>query len=507
MKLFSVAQIRAADQFTIEHEPIASIDLMERAAQTVVEWLVGEYDTTTTFIIVCGTGNNGGDGLAVARLLLEKRYAVTTIVLNYTENQSLDLKINYERLKQIADIVNVSDFDSFSKKFVVRSNTVVVDAILGSGLNKPIENWLVQVVELMNNRKSQIVSIDIPTGLYADKLNAKTDSVIKANYTLSFQFPKLSFMFPENADAVGVFSLLDIGLSEQYISQTPTPNYFITRSFIQSFLRKRSAAAHKGSFGHALIVAGSYGKMGAAVLASKACLRSGVGLVTAHVPKCGYEIMQASIPEVMVDVDAEQNYVTDSIKLDNYNAIGIGPGVGLEPQTQNCLKLIIQNASQPVVFDADAINCLAENKTWLAFLPPNSILTPHPKEFERLVGKQANSEQRLIEQRTFSRKNQVIVVLKGAHTSISLPNGDVFFNSTGNSGMATAGSGDVLTGIIASLLAQGYPSHEAAILGVYIHGLAGDFAAKKISKEAIIASDIIENISESYLFLNSDSSF
>ncbi len=505
MKLFSVAQIRSADQFTIEHEPISSIDLMERASVAVVEWLITTFGTTTSFIVVCGTGNNGGDGLAVARSLIEKKYDVTSIVLNHSENKSVDFKTNYERLKGITNIIDVSDFDSFAKQFVVKSNTVVLDAILGSGLNKPIENWLREVVALMNNRRNQLISIDIPTGLFADQLNAKTDSVIKADYTLSFQFPKLSFMFPENADTVGVFSLLDIGLSEAYISNTPTSNYFITRSFIQSFLRKRSAAAHKGSFGHALIVAGSYGKMGAAILASKACLRGGAGLVTAHVPKCGYEIMQTSVPEVMVDVDAEQNYITDSIKLDNYSAIGIGPGIGLEPQTQNCLKLIIQNASQPIVFDADAINCLAENKTWLAFLPPNSILTPHPKEFERLVGKQENSEQRLIEQRAFSRKHQVIVVLKGAHTSISLPNGDVFFNSTGNSGMSTAGSGDVLTGIITSLLAQGYPAHEAAILGVYIHGLAGDFAAKKVSKEAMIASDIIANISESYLFLHPDS--
>ena len=336
MKLFSVAQIREADQFTIEHEPISSIDLMERASVAVVEWLEDKFDRTTEFIVVCGIGNNGADGLAITRLLLEKKYNVTSIVLNHSENKSPDFKINYERLKGITNILDVSDFESFAKQFVVKSNTVVVDAILGSGLNKPIENWLAQVVLLMNNRKSQIVSIDIPTGLFADKLNAKGDSVIKADYTLSFQFPKLSFMFPENADKVGVFSLLDICLSEVYISQTPTPNFFITRSLIQSFLRKRSAAAHKGSFGHALLVAGSYGKMGAAVLASKTCLRAGAGLVTAHVPKCGYEIMQTSIPEVMVDVDAEQNYVADSIKLDNYSAIGIGPGIGLEQQTRNC---------------------------------------------------------------------------------------------------------------------------------------------------------------------------
>jgi hydroxyethylthiazole kinase-like uncharacterized protein yjeF len=501
MKLFTIDQIRGADQFTIESEPVSSIDLMERASVAAVEWLNDIFDTTTKFIVVCGLGNNGGDGLAIARLLLEKKYIVSTIVLNYSENQSPDFKVNYERLIGITNILNVSNFDSFSHEFVVHSNTVVIDSIFGSGLNKPIDSWLGQVVELINNRKNQIVSIDIPTGLYADKLNGKRDFIVKANYTISFQFPKLSFMFPENADAIGVFSILDIGLSDEYITKTPSPYYFSTKSIIQSFLRARSTAANKGTFGHALIVAGCYGKMGAAVLSAKACLRTGAGLVTAHIPKCGYEIMQTSIPEIMAEVDAEQNYITDSIKLDKYSAVGIGPGIGLEQQTQNCLKLIIQNASQPIVFDADAINCLAENKTWLAFLPANSILTPHPKEFERLVGRQENSERRLEEQRAFSRKHQVIVVLKGAHTSISLPNGDVFFNSTGNSGMATAGSGDVLTGVITSLLAQGYAPHEAAILGVYIHGLAGDFAAKKISKEAMIASDIIENISESYLFL------
>jgi hydroxyethylthiazole kinase-like uncharacterized protein yjeF len=295
---------------------------------------------------------------------------------------------------------------------------------------------------------------------------------------------------------------LDIGLHKEMINRISSSYNYVTFSDIKQLYTPRQKFSHKGTYGHALLVAGSYGKMGAAVLSSRACLRTGVGLLTVHVPACGYEIIQTSIPEAMVSVDSEQKYISDNIHLDRYNVVGIGPGIGMEKQTQNILKVLIQNSRGPMVIDADAINILSENKTWLSFLPQGSILTPHPKEFERMVAMALSPEDRLKEQINFSREYNVYVVLKGAQTSISCPDGTVYFNSTGNPGMATAGSGDVLTGIVTSLLAQGYQAKDAAILGVYLHGFAGDVAAAKHSKESMIASDIIDCIEDFYNSLN-----
>jgi NAD(P)H-hydrate epimerase len=476
---------------------------MERAATACVNWMVEKFSAETDYTIICGVGNNGGDGLAIARLLIEKKINVQVAVIHYSENYSVDFKNNLARLEKIGipikNIVQVSDV--LSLLFINRKKEVLIDAMIGSGLNKPITGLLAECINYINNLSLTVVSVDIPSGLFADKLTAASDSIIRATYTLTFQFPKLTFMFLENAPFVGVFTILDIGLHPEFISKINTKNHFITKAAVQLFLKKRNKASHKGNFGHALILAGGYGKMGAAILTSKACMKSGAGLLTAHIPKCGYEIMQTAFPEAMVEVDSEEEFISDAIKVEKYDVLAIGPGIGTEQQTQKVVKSVIQNSANPIVFDADAINILSENKTWLSFIPPQSIFTPHLKEFERLVGKSANSEERLILQRDFSFKYNVYVVLKGAHTSISTPNGDVFFNSTGNPGMATAGSGDVLTGIITSLLAQGYTSEQACVLGVYLHGLAGDFASHAKSEESMIASDIIDEIGVAYSFL------
>ncbi len=504
MKIFSRDQIREADEFTIKHEPIASIDLMERAASACVKWIKGRYDASVEFKLICGLGNNGADGLAIARLLSEDNYKVKVFVLRYSEKESECFKINFQKLntKKI-DVQNIHSFSQDSIDFAGegRGEAVIIDAILGSGLNKPAEGLIAECINFINQQPLPVIAIDLPSGLYCDKLNDSKDTIVKASFTLTFQFPKLSFMFPETAECIGEFSVLDIGLHQDYINHTQTKNYFITKNDVRTFFKTRSRTAHKGNFGHALIAAGSYGKIGAAVLASKACMHSGAGLLTSHVPKCGYEIMQTSFPEAMVDADSEENFITDNIRLEKYNAIGAGPGIGSEKQTQNVVKLLIQNTVVPLVLDADALNILSENKTWLSFIRAGSVFTPHPKEFERLAGKAENSEERLKMQRDFSIKYSVYVVLKGAHTSVSFPDGDVYFNSTGNPGMATGGSGDVLTGIITSLIAQGYSSDQACVLGVYLHGLAGDFAAYHKSEEAMTASDIIEHLPEAFKFL------
>jgi len=508
MKILTSQQIRAADEYTITHEPITSVDLMERAANACVEWITEKFNTEFSFHIICGLGNNGGDGLAIARLLADKNYTVNVYVIDHSENRSPDFLTNYSRLTSLSknnlQVKEIKSVEEFKGSFKINTQSVIVDALFGTGLNKPIQGLTADIIKAINTLPLTIIAIDVPSGLYCDELNELTDLIVRANFTLTFQFPKLSFMLPETAPFVGDFSVLDIRLHTDFITNIHTPNYFVTKEDVQSFLKKRAKIAHKGNFGHALIIAGSYGKIGAAVLASKACIHAGAGLLTTHVPKAGYEIMQISLPEAMVSIDNDEHYISNLIKLDNYNAIGIGPGIGTEQQTQNVLKLLIQNTKVPLVIDADAINILSENKTWLAFIPANSVLTPHPKEFERVTGKAKNSFERLQKQREFSIKNNVYVVLKGAHTSISCPDGIVFFNSTGNPGMATAGSGDVLTGIITALIAQGYNSKQACILGVYLHGLAGDFAAIEKSEEGMTSADIITHLSQGFLYLHTN---
>lgn len=506
MKLFSASQLREADAFTIQHEPITAHDLMKRAATTCVNWLTERYTTDSEIKVVCGLGNNGGDGLMIARLLAEQNYKTEVFIIDYSQKHTSEFNANYEQLKSVSKnnlrISEINSSEQFIADFTPTKKHLVIDALFGSGLNKPIEGFIAEIIDYINETAPLVIAIDIPSGLYCDLLNAPGHKIIKADYTLTFQFPKLSFMFSETARYVGEFFVLDIGLHMDYINHTAVQNYYTTKNDVHKLLKKRTKFSHKGDFGHSLIIAGSYGKIGAAILAAKACLRAGTGLLTVHVPQCGYQIMQTAVPEAMADVDKHEEYIAGNISLEKYNAIAIGPGMGLQQQTVHAIKLLIQNSSLPLVFDADAINSIAENKTWLPFIPADSVFTPHVKEFERLTGKTATSLERLNIQREFSIKYSVYVVLKGAHTSISCPDGIIYFNSTGNPGMAKGGSGDVLTGIITALIAQHYTPKEACILGVYIHGLAGDLAAKHKSTEGMIANDIIEQLPNAFKFLN-----
>ena len=511
MKILSSEEMRQADAYTIAHKPIKSIDLMERAAKECVGWFTSspallprEKGAKRTAIIFCGLGNNGGDGLAIARLLAAKKFKVEVYIIRYSDTCSADFLINEKRLKK-AKGVRIHNVTTAPQPgtWNLEPGTLTLDCLFGSGLNKPIEGLASDVIRIVNGSGATVISIDIPSGLFAEKnVYSKDAVIIRANHTLCFESPKIAFMFPENGGYVAGFTVLDIGLDEGFISSLPSKNYFVRDIEAKFLYRKRSKFSHKGIYGHALIVAGSYGKMGACVLASRACLSAGAGLVTVHIPKCGYEIMQMANPEVMVEADTEEKIISVPIaignKIEKYNAIGIGPGIGMEKETQNALKSLIQNAGIPLVLDADALNILSENKTWLAFLPANSILTPHPGEFKRLVGNADNDLDRLQLQKDFSFKYGVYVALKGAHTCITCPDGEVFFNSTGNPGMATAGSGDVLTGIITALLAQGYTPKKAAVLGIYLHGLAGDIAAQHRSEEGMIARNIIEFLGEAF---------
>ena len=507
MKILPVEKIREADAFTIENEPVASIDLMERAASKVYDWFMKRCKTKEVSVkIFCGIGNNGGDGFALARMLFFTGIIPQVFIVRFSDKMSRDCEVNFNRLKEetetpMYDIFSEDDFPLINEK------DIVVDAIFGSGLNRNIEGFAAELIKHLNDNNAIRIAIDIPSGLHALGSQQTTDNgqqssskshnshqIFKADYTLSFQFPKLAFMFPENDAFVGRWEVLDIGLHKDFIDNVETLNFYTTEDMAMPILRKRTKFSHKGTYGHALLVAGSSGKTGAALLAAEACLRTGVGLLTAHLPKDALLPMQIYLPEAMTSIDKSETHCTEIDDIIPYTAIGVGPGIGKNAETATLLKKIIQEATQPLVLDADALNIISENPTWLSFLPDNTILTPHPKEFERLFGKTNNSYERLELQRKMSVIHNIIIVLKGAHTAITFPNGTCFFNSTGNPGMATAGSGDVLTGMILSLLAQRYTPQEAALLGVYLHGKAGDEAAKEIGENSMMARDIIGNL-------------
>jgi ADP-dependent NAD(P)H-hydrate dehydratase / NAD(P)H-hydrate epimerase len=504
MKIFRSEQIKEIDEYTIKHEPVASIDLMERAAGQLFKWITGRYGRSERFIIFAGTGNNGGDGFALARMLASERYDTEIHYVNCTSKTSDDWVINRNRLEAETKIV-LHDISSVDRFPVISSGDIIIDAIFGSGLQRKVEGLVRDVIMQINSVDATRISIDIPSGLFVeDNSGNDFESVIKADYTLSFQFPKLSFMFAENAAFIGEWVVLPIGLNDVIIRNTKSPYNYAENCDVAPLLRKRKLFDHKGNFGHGLLVSGSSGKMGAAIMGAGAALRTGIGLITCHVPACGSIIIQTAVPEAMTVNDKCEEYISGIGKTESFSAIGVGPGLGTDPETQEALHHLLTECKKPMVIDADALNILSMNKEWLLLLPPGTVLTPHPREFERLAGKTENGFSRLMRQIEFSGDHNCIVVLKGAHTSITTPEGKVMFNSTGNPGMATGGSGDVLTGIILSLLAQGYAPENAALLGVYLHGLAGDIAAEKSCYESIIASDIINNISKAFNMIRSN---
>lgn len=495
MKILPVDKIREADAYTIANEPITDIDLMERASMACFYRLIEIIRPGQRVLVMAGPGNNGGDGLAIARLLRQKGIAVIVFLFADPEKLSPSCRINFDRYKALpeTEILRADDFHPVS-------DDVIIDALYGSGITRAIEGIQASAIRTANTSGALIVAIDIPSGLFCDGSvkGLKDPAIIRANHTLTFAPPKLAFFLPENEEFAGNWELLDIGIMKEFIDSAVTKNFYTDPSDLRKIFRPRRKFSHKGSYGHALLICGGKGKIGAAVLTARACIRAGAGLTTVRIPGCGQAAIQSAVPEAMTDIDQQEDYIASVIDVTRYNAVGIGPGIGNHPETAKALKLLIQQAGKPLVIDADAINLLGENKTWLSFLPPGSVFTPHPKEFERLAGKSTDNFDRLKIQREFSFRYQCYVVLKGAHTSITTPDGDCTFNTTGNPGMAKGGSGDALTGIITGLLAQHYTPREASVFGVYLHGLAGDIAAEETGIEAMTASDLIRNMGNAF---------
>lgn len=498
MKLFFTKDIKQIDEQTIKEQGIASIELMERAAGAVADEITARWTNRTPIVLFAGPGNNGGDALAVARLLSLSGYKTITYLFNPKSKLTPDCQKNKNLLENTPGAECIEVVKEFAPP-QLSAETLVIDGLFGSGLNAPITGGFASVIQYINSSESKVVSIDIPSGLFGeDNTNNNNRNIIRATLTLTFQAPKLSFMFAENEKYTGEVVILDLNLSQQAIESTPTPFTLTERYDVVPLLNRRTKFAHKGNFGHALLVAGSFGMMGAAVLGARACMNAGVGLLTVHTPESGYTILQTSIPEAKFQADKNPKIITQVNNVTDYTATAFGPGIGTDSNTVWAVKELIKQLRRPCVVDADGLNILAANPELLDTLPSSSILTPHPKEFERLFGKSGNSYERLKKAMEAAMKHNVIIILKGANSAVCMPSGHVHFNTSGNPGMATAGCGDVLTGILLALLAQNYRPEQAALLGVYIHGMAADIALTMSSEESLIASDIIQNLGHTF---------
>jgi ADP-dependent NAD(P)H-hydrate dehydratase / NAD(P)H-hydrate epimerase len=499
MKILTGNQIHELDTYTIDKEPITSIDLMERASLAIATAITEEWGAHVPVVVFAGSGNNGGDALAVARLLIERGYHVETFLFNTRHNLSDGCSTNKERLAAVstADLFHEITADFTPPR--LSADTVVVDGLFGSGLNRPLSGGYAALVRYINQSGSRVVSIDMPSGLLAEDNTANdTNNIIRATLTLTLQHRKLCMLFADAQPFLGRVKVLDIGLSQTYVEHTECRYEVVESDSVRQLMQPRNDFAHKGTMGHAMLVAGARGMAGAAMLAARACLRSGVGKLTAATPQCNYAIMQQSVPEAIVALDGDDSFDSE-LPTDGISALGIGPGLGTAEHSALAMMNLIQQAQCPLVLDADALNMLSTHGVWTEQLPLGIVLTPHPREFDRLYGETCHGDyHRLQSASQMAADLQAYIILKGHHSAICLPDGKVLFNATGNAGMATAGSGDVLTGILTALLARGYSQHDACIVGVWLHGLAGDLAAEHLGRESLVASDLIRFLPEAF---------
>lgn len=508
MKILSAAQLKIVDAYTIEHEPVSSTNLMERASRAVADRICARWTAKTPVKVFAGPGNNGGDALAIARMLGESNYKVYVYLFNTSDTLSPDCQINKQRLmdfqevKQSATGMRNVELTEVTSQFTppkLEEGDLVIDGLFGTGLSRPLNGGFASVVKYINASCATVVSIDVPSGLMCeDNTYNVMNHIVKANVTYTIQYPKLAFFFPEHEQYVGEWEVLDIGIVDPGNEETHTPYYFTEKKDIQPMLKTRSRFAHKGAVGHALLIAGKKGMAGAAVLSARACMRGGVGKLTVHTPDCNVRILQTAVPEAVLHVDVDGNSFSQSFDTSDYDAMAIGPGIGTSSYTVQAFIEQVSMSKCPMVIDADALNILGSHRGWISQLPRRSILTPHKKELFGLISTTRNSYEELERTRELAVRQQIYIVVKGAYSAVVTPEGNVYFNSTGNPGMATAGSGDVLTGLVLSLLAQSYVPEAAVRLGVYLHGLAGDFAAEDLCYEGLISSDLVAYLPKAF---------
>lgn len=507
MKILSANQIKEVDQYSINNELISSIDLMNNASKMCFKWIIrNKKFKKFPFVILAGNKNNGGDGLSIAKFLYLYGVKVIIYIINFSKNPSKEFLIKKNEINKYGiKTFNIKKDDNFP---FIEKNSYLIDSIFGIGLNREIDNYWKSFINFINEIKFlSVISIDVPSGLYIDDNNNfyKKKDIIKANYTLTFQVPKLPFFFPSYDKYLGKWFLINIGWNKKFISEVNSNNFLLEKKKIKKIYKKRNKFSHKGNFGHGIIIGGSYGMIGSVILSGMSCIRSGIGKLSIYTPCCGYKYIQNNVIEAIIESDEENKWIKNiSISYNNINAIGIGIGMGKHSDTICAIKNFFTEFYKikkklPIVVDADALNILSENMHLLNFFPKGlTILTPHPKEFKRMFGSWKDDYQKIKILKKISKKYEIFIVLKGAYTIISTPFNKLYFNNTGNPGLSTPGSGDVLTGMILSFLSQGYSPEESCIMAVYIHGMSGDFASKKISEESLIARDIINYIGKSF---------
>lgn len=495
MKIFPSETIQEIDRATCEAQQIDSLELMERAASAISCEIISRFLPSQRIVVIAGPGNNGGDALAAARMLLDQGYKRLEIYLfNVTGRLSHDCELERQRLVTYDNMQLTEITKSFTPPHLGPGD-VVLDGLFGAGLKRALEGGFKALVHHINESRAYTISIDVPSGMFGEwNKDVNRRDMIHARLTLAISFPRIAFFFEELADVVGEWQLLDIELDQTKIRSTPARFFWVEDRNVKRVLKPRPFFANKRDFGSVMIMAGSMGMMGAAVLCSRAAMRAGAGLVTVHSARCGYTVLQTAVSEAMFEPDKNERIISDMRLHHSHNAVGVGPGIGTYDETVNALEGLLKNANSPLILDADALNCIAKRPQLLSLIPPMSVMTPHKGEFDRLFGEHETDEERLLKAIEQSQYYNIIIVLKGRYTAVVRPDGKVYFNSTGNPGMATAGSGDVLTGVITALAAQGYKPETAAVIGVFIHGLAGDLAAEDKGEYGMVASDIADRL-------------
>lgn len=489
MKIFTGGQIKEADTYTIKNEPISSLELMERASETIAQAICAKIEEGDNLLFFIGKGNNGGDGLAVARMLANAGFDCSVIMLYAAEELSDDNKYNFERLPETVKVIA-------DKEIVISDQTIIIDAILGSGMKGELKPEVKEIISAINSSGCKVISIDLPSGMKTEFGN-DPEQIVKADITLTLEFPKLAMLLPEAGNNCGEIEILPIELHPEFIDKTDTQYNYITPEVISWIKKdKRSKFSHKGDYGHALLVCGSRGMIGAAILTASGASRSGCGLITMHCPEADSSAVYASAPSVMLSLERSNHFSTLSRNLEKYDVCGVGPGIGQDELTVTAFERLLRAWEKPMVIDADALNILAEHPELQKIVPHNSVLTPHPGELKRLIGGWHNEEDKIVKVVALAKNLNSTIVVKGAHSIVCFADGDIYFNSTGTPGMAKGGSGDVLTGFISGLIARGYLPHEAAILGVYAHGVAGQKAAEYYGEEGMNSSDIPDFLAE-----------
>ncbi|MEG1728628.1 MAG: NAD(P)H-hydrate dehydratase [Bacteroidaceae bacterium] len=502
MKVLTANQIKELDACTIEHDTISSIQLMERAAIALTASISSKWANDVSIKVFAGPGGNGGDALCVARLLSEQGYKVDAFLFNIGGSLSVDCAENVQRLKDECPNVSFTEVIARFEPPVLTASDLVIDGLFGIGLNKALNGGFASLVKYINNSGATVVALDVPSGLMAEdnSFNIRAH-IIRANVTLTLQVLKPAFLLADNAPYVGEIEVLDIGLNLDALERIKAYYTTVDSALAKALLKVRNKFAHKGTFGHTLLIAGSYGMAGAAILSAQACLRSGVGKLTLHTPKTNSPLIQQSVPCAVIHHDTNAEHFTEAVDSSPYQSVAIGPGLGLHPDTAIAFIEQVRHTAVPLVIDADGLNIFAGHHSWLQQMPKNTIITPHPKELQRLLDNAQDSFETLRAARAMAKRQSIYVIIKGHHTAICCPDGHVYFNTTGNAGMATAGSGDVLTGILGGLLAQGYGQKDACLLGCYLHGLSGDIAARDLGEEGLIATDLVDYLPKAFLEL------